>query len=187
MGNSLAKDETTEKYEGHLRVRVLKFPVGSAPFYSLLRVNGSNDIAAHHPSITVPTYAERIGVISFFSDKPLQSRGEPCTLGGDEKLSYGRDGPSEVNPLESWTCEIHADSGVSISKRDDLETTGREVRSHRDLYSGKGVVDQVYRAGGPFYRHPAFGLADDTLAAISKPAVKAQGPFLMAVSPDRAI
>ena len=172
---------------GHLRIRVLKFPVGSTPFYSLVGVNGSNDIATHHPSIAVSTYAECIGVISFFSDKPLQSRGEPCTLGGNEKLSYGRDRPPEVNPLDRWKCEVDTDRRVSIGKRDDLETTGREVRSHRNLYSGKGVVDQVYRAGGPFYRHPAFGLADDTLAAISKSAVKAQGPFLMAVSPDRAI
>ena len=82
---------------------------------------------------------------------------------------------------------IHTDSGVFIDKRDDLEKTRSEVRSHGDLYSGKDVVDQVYCPGSPFYRHPAFSLADDTPAAISKPTVKAQGSFLMAVSPVCAI
>ena len=133
MGSSLAEHEITEKYKSHLRVRVLSFPVGSAPFYLLLAVNGGKDVSALHPSKGVSTYAEQIYVLSFFSDLPLQSRGESCTLGEGEKLSYGCDRTSEVNPLESWTCVIHTDSGVSINKRDNLESTPSEVRSHCDL------------------------------------------------------
>ena len=101
----------------------------------MLGGNRGNDVIPLHPSMGVSTYAEQIDVVSFFSNSPLQPRGESCILGGGEKLSYGRDGPSEVNPLESWTCEIHADSGVSINKRDNLEGTLSEVRSHCDLRS----------------------------------------------------
>ena len=97
--------------------------------------NGSNDVAALHPSIAVSTYAEHICVVPFFSDKPLQPQGEPCTLSEDEKLTYGCDRPSEVNPLESWKCVVDTDGGVSINKRDDLEVTRREVGSHCHLRS----------------------------------------------------
>ena len=56
----------------HSRVRVLKFPVGGAPFDILLSVGGSNDFVVSYPGVGIPAYSEPVSVVAFIYDYPLQ-------------------------------------------------------------------------------------------------------------------
>ena len=47
-------------------------PVGGAPFDTMLRVDGSNDLVASYPGVGISAHTGSIGVVAFFLDFPLQ-------------------------------------------------------------------------------------------------------------------
>jgi len=50
--------------------------VGNFPFFFVLGVDGSNDLAVKHPGVGVSTYAELVFVVANFVDCPLQGTHE---------------------------------------------------------------------------------------------------------------